>query len=185
LLLLASPLAAQATAPAIRLQFDPAKTVAEITLSATMHTVHGTFSVKRGAVNFDPDTGIVSGEVVFDATSGKTGIAGRDQKMHKDVLESQRYPDITFRPDHAEGHFAVGGVSTLNVHGLLAIHGAPHEVTFPVQINVNNDRWSATSSFTIPYVQWGMKNPSNFFLKVHDEVEVHTNAGGQLAGLTH
>jgi hypothetical protein len=33
-----------------------------------------------------------------DATSGDTGNTGRDHKMHQEILESQRYPEIIFTP---------------------------------------------------------------------------------------
>lgn len=181
--LLASSLAAQA-APAAQelvLQFDPAATGADITIVGNLHTVEGSFAFKRGGIHFDPATGATSGEVVFDATSGKTGNASRDKKMHKDVIASQRYPEIAFHPDHAEGTLAVAGASTLQVHGLFQIHGAEHEVTIPVQMNVHGDTWTAKASFVIPYTKWGMKNPSVLFLRVGDEVKVHFHASGTLA----
>jgi NADPH2:quinone reductase len=65
--------------PTIRLQFDPEKTTAPITLSATLHTVHGKFLLQHGEIKFDPGSGKISGEIVFDATSGKTGNEGRDR----------------------------------------------------------------------------------------------------------
>jgi len=33
---------------------------------------------------------------VFDATRAETGNQGRDRKMHEEVLESARYPEIVF-----------------------------------------------------------------------------------------
>ena len=72
---------------------------------------------------------------MFDATSGKTGNGSRDNKMHKDVIESPRYPEIVFRPDRADGKLAASGASTLQVHGMFVIHGAEHEVTFPVEVS--------------------------------------------------
>jgi hypothetical protein len=30
--------------------------------------------------------------------------------------------------------------------------------------------------FNVPYVEWGMKNPSNFVLKVKDTVEIEIKA---------
>ena len=73
-----------------------------------------------------------SGEIVFDATSGKTGNDSRDEKMHKDVIESGRFSEIAFRPDRADGTLAASGDSTLQVHGMFSIHGAEHEITIAV-----------------------------------------------------
>jgi len=180
--LLARSLAAQAV-PAARellLQLDPAKTGADITLAATLHSVAGSFLCKRGTIQYDPATGKADGEVVFDATSGRTGNDSRDKKMHKDVIESTRFPEIAFRPDRAEGTLVRSGESTLQVHGLFSIHGAEHEITIPVVMNVQGDSWTAMASFTIPYAKWGMKNPSAFLLRVSDEVKVQFHASGNL-----
>ena len=183
LLVAAAALAAaqQAAAPAsheLLLQLDPARSGADITLAGNLHTVKGTFLLKRGVIHFDPATGKASGEIAFDATSGKTGNSSRDHKMHKDVIESGRYPEIVFRPDRADGELAVSGVSTLQVHGMFTMHGAEHEVTFPVEMTFAGNAWNAKASFQIPYVHWGMKNPSVLFLRVDDVVQVRFHASG-------
>ena len=162
------------------LQLDPANADAEITLAASFHTVKGSFLFKRGAIHYDPATGKSGGEVVFDATSGRTGNDSRDKKMHKEVIESARFPEISFRPDRAEGTLASSGESTLQIHGLFSIHGSEHEVTIPVEMNVQGATWTARAWFTIPYVKWGMKNPSVLFLRVGDEVKVQFRAAGSL-----
>ena len=176
-------LAADAASPAqeLLLQLDPAKSGAEIILAANLHTVHGSFSLKHGAVRFNPATGKASGEIVFDATSGKTGNSSRDNKMHKDVIQSQRYPEIVFHPDRADGTLSTSGDSTLQVHGMFVIHGADHEVTVPVQVNLAGDAWTAKASFQVPYVKWGMKNPSVLFLRVGGTVQVQFHAAGSTA----
>ena len=183
LLLVAAVLAATqpAVAPAsheLLLQLDPARSGAEITLAGNLHTVKGTFLLKRGAIHFDPTTGKASGEIAFDATSGKTGNSSRDNKMHKDVIESGRYPEIVFHPVRADGELAASGASTLQVHGMFTMHGAEHEVTFPVEVNFAGSAWTAQASFQVPYVRWGMKNPSKLFLRVDDVVRVQFHASG-------
>lgn len=176
-------LAAQAPPPSqeLVLQLDPAKSGADIILAANLHTVHGSFSLKHGAIRFNPATGQANGEVVFDATSGKTGNTSRDNKMQKDVIQSQRYPEIVFHPDHADGTLSASGDSTLQVHGMFAIHGAEHEVIFPVQVSLSGNAWTARAAFQIPYVKWGMKNPSVLFLRVADTVQVQFHAAGSSA----
>jgi len=178
LFLASTALLAQPTSTA--LMVDPAKTSASITLDATLHTVHGKFLLRRGDLRFDPVNGKVSGEIVFDATSGKTANDGRDHKMHKDVLESAKFPDISFRPDRVEGKVSDSGTSTVQVHGQFGIHGTEHELTVSVEVHLERDHWKASTHFEVPYVQWGMKNPSNLFLHVGDSVKVEFVGEGAL-----
>ena len=49
-----------------------------------------------------------------------------------------------------------------------------------VQTSCNGDRLRATMAFDIPYVAWGMKDPSNFLLKVSKSVHMTIEAGGLL-----
>jgi polyisoprenoid-binding protein YceI len=170
--------AARAQPHEVDLNFVPAKTTVNFTLGDVLHTVHGSFDVKHGAVHFDPATNNVSGEILVDATSGHSGSDGRDKKMHKEVLESGRYPDIVFRPDRVEGQLAALGDSTVQVHGMFTIHGAEHEITIPVRVEMAPGRWTATSRFTVPYVKWGMKNPSTFVLRVDQSVGIDIQASG-------
>ena len=90
----------------IALQLDPAHTTVKISLGASLHTVHGTFQLKSGTLQLDTASGKVSGAIAVDAKSGETGNGSRDRKMHKDVLESERYSEILFRPDRLEGTVA-------------------------------------------------------------------------------
>jgi polyisoprenoid-binding protein YceI len=181
-ILLARWLVAQAPVPVheLQLQLDPARSAAGITLTGNFHTVEGSFALKHGAIRYDPATGKASGEIVFDATSGKTGNDGRDSKMHKSVIESARFPEIAFRPDHAQGTLAASGDSTLQVHGMFSIHGAEHEITVPVEVHVEGETWTAKAAFQVPYARWGMKNPSVLFLRVANFVDVQFRAGGNL-----
>src|SRR5262249_54960570 len=79
LILSAFPLAAQETI----LDLDPAHTEIHFSLGDVLHKVQGTFQLKRGTLRFDPATGKAGGEIVIDVTSGDTGNAGRDRRMHK------------------------------------------------------------------------------------------------------
>lgn len=162
----------------IALQCDPSQTVAKFTLGDTLHTVHGAFKAKGCEIQFDPSSGKIEGEILFDATSGQSGSESRDRKMHKEVLESARYPEIAFRPDRVEGHLASSGVSSLQVHGMFGIHGAEHEITVPVEVKLEPGHWSASAHFPVPYAKWGMKNPSVLFLRVGDTVEIEFDGMG-------
>jgi polyisoprenoid-binding protein YceI len=165
----------------IDLKLDPAKTIVRFSLDASLHTVHGTFQVKPGALQFNTASGQISGEILVDAKSGVTGNGMRDRKMHKDVLESERYPEISFLPDRIDGAVARQGKSSVNVQGMFRIHGVEREITVPAQVEMAADLWSAIVHFTIPYAKWGMKNPSTLFLRVNDSVEIELAVSGTVA----
>ena len=153
-------------------------------LGDVLHTVHGSFDVKRGAVHFDPATNKVSGEILVDATSGHSGSDMRDKKMHREVLESGHFPEIVFRPDRVEGQVAAQGASTIQVHGMFTIHGAEHEISVPVRVEMQQHQWTASSHFAVPYVSWGMKNPSTFVLRVNQSVDIDVRASNSSPALT-
>ena len=175
-LLAASPVLAQETV----LEFDPGQIQVNFTLGDILHTVHGTFKLKRGTVKFDPTTGHASGLVVVDATSGNSGSNARDHKMHKDVLESAQYPEITFAPQQVKGQVLPQGNFKVEVLGTFTLHGANHPLTLVVNAHLAGDQLTADTQFTIPYEAWGLKNPSTLFLRVNDTVDLAIHAVGQI-----
>jgi polyisoprenoid-binding protein YceI len=148
------------------------------TLGATAHDVHGEFDLKRGEIRIDPATSLVTGEIVADAASGRSGSDGRDSKMQKDVLESAKYPEIVFRPDRIDGFSIANGAFHASVHGVFSIHGSNHEMTIPVDAAVSANTWTATAKFKVPYVEWGLHDPSNFFLHVSKSVDIELTLAG-------
>jgi polyisoprenoid-binding protein YceI len=175
-LLLSTPLLAQETA----LELDPAQTQIHFTLDATLHTVHGTFKLKHSTVRFDPTTGKAGGLVVVDVTSGNTDNDGRDRKMHKDVLQSAQYPEATFVPAQVKGSVNPQGESQVEVQGVFKLHGGEHAITLTFIVQRSGDQLTARTSFVIPYQQWGLKNPSTFFLHVGERVDVEIQTAGRL-----
>jgi polyisoprenoid-binding protein YceI len=179
LILVLVVLALAASAAAQRsFQLDPSQTTVKFTLGDVLHTVHGTFRLKRGGLQFEPDSGKLSGEIVVDATSGESGSGMRDRKMHKEILESEHYPEIAFRPDRIEGAVSSQGTSAVKVHGMFSIHGVDREIMVPAEVEISANHWTATVHFTVPYAKWGMKNPSTLFLRVNDFVEIDLVASG-------
>jgi polyisoprenoid-binding protein YceI len=172
--------AVSATAQDTAFQLDPAQTSVKFTVGDVLHTVRGTFQLKRGSLELEPASGKISGEIVVDAGSGNSGSGMRDRKMNKEVLESNRYPEITFHPDRIEGAVSNQGKSSVRVHGMFNIHGVDREITVPAEVEMSANHWTATVHFTVPYAKWGMKNPSTLFLKVNDSVEIDLTVAGNL-----
>jgi len=166
------------------LELNPAKTEIAFMVDSTLHTVHGTFKLKRGSIRFDPETGKASGEIVIDVPSGTSGGGMRDKRMQKEILESAKYPEIVFSPKHVTGFVPGQASSTVQLAGTFTIHGASHELTLTVPYTANNTSVEAHTKFPIPFVEWGMKNPSNMFLKVDKVVQLSINAVGELQSAT-
>jgi polyisoprenoid-binding protein YceI len=165
----------------IGLELDPKHTTVDFALADVLHTVRGTFQLKRGALRLDPASGKLTGEIVVDAKSGQSGNGMRDRKMLREVLESDRYPEIVFRPDRVDGAVSLSGSSSVRVHGIFAIHGAEHELTVPAEVKMAPGYWNATLHFAVPYVLWGIKNPSTLFLRVSEAVDIDLAASGTLS----
>jgi polyisoprenoid-binding protein YceI len=173
-----------ASAQQVQVTLDPAQTKVNWVLGDVLHTVEGTFKLKSGSIVFDPKTGDASGQIVVDAKSGESGNDKRDAKMHKEVLESARFPEIIFLPKHVTGNLPAQGSSTLQVQGVFRIHGGDHDLTLSVPVQVDGSRATATMKFVVPYEAWGMKNPSVLFLKVENKVEINISAVGNIATAT-
>jgi polyisoprenoid-binding protein YceI len=162
------------------IQIDSAQTKIEFSLGGTMHTVHGKFSLKSSSIRFDPSTGKIGGTIVVDATSGESGNGGRDGRMHREILESAKFPEIVFTPLQMTGAVAAEGPSKVEVSGRFRLHGQDHEVTLPIEVKADGKNLQITTHIDIPYVQWGLKNPSNFFLRVADKVGIDIEATGRV-----
>src|SRR5579862_5164581 len=160
---------------------DPSKSSIEFTLGASLHTVHGTFKLKRGEIHFDPAKGTATGAMVVDALSGESGNEGRDKKMHQEILDSPKFSEIVFIPSRIQGTIAPQGTSQVTVSGVMKLHGQDHDMalTFAVQPGTPGQA-HAISKFSVPYVKWGLKNPSTFLLRVTDSVDIDVHASGQL-----
>jgi polyisoprenoid-binding protein YceI len=180
ILLMQSLWAADLTAQQRTLELDPAKTQIHYVLGATAHTVHGIFQMRSGVINFDPATGAASGSIIVDAASGNSGTEGRDKKMDKDVLQTERYSEIVFYPKKVIGNVPSQGASQIQVQGVFRLHGSDHDLTLMIPVQVNGREVTANTQFVVPYVEWGLKDPSTLFLRVAKEVKISIDTNGTL-----
>ena len=167
------------TPAGIVLSLDPERSKVHYTVDSTLHAVHGTFNEKSGTLTVDPAGGPATGEVVVYATSGDSGNRSRDERMHKEILETRKYPDATFRPTQLEGPVAITGASDVKVRGMISLHGQDHEIVAAVHAEMASDHWKATAKFDVPYIQWGIRDPSNWLLKVKPVVNVELDMAGE------
>ncbi len=162
------------------LTLDPQKTEVTFTLDSALHTVEGRFYLQSGEVRFDPATGAASGLLRFDARRGETGNSSRDRKMHGKVLESDSYPWIELVPDHFAGTLPEQGRSEVKLSGSFLLHGERHPMTLTATLEVAGSQLTAKTDFKVPYIEWGLADPSILFLKVDREVQVAVTAHGSL-----
>jgi polyisoprenoid-binding protein YceI len=163
----------------IEIHFDPASTQIRFKVGSMLRDVRGSFQFKGGALAIDPDSTLAQGELLVDATTGRTGNAARDKELQEDVLESKRYPSIFFHAEHLRGQIPkTDGSSDVIAEGMLNIHGADHPLQMKVHLVRVGNSLSATSHFTVPYVEWGMKNPRGSFLHLSKTAQVDVSAKG-------
>ena len=175
LLVLTASAFARKSAP-IDISLDPASTQIHWTLNTTLHNVHGTFKLKSGSFRIDPATGDASGQIVIDATSGESGDSSRDNRMHSAVLESPKYPTITFRPTHVSGKIDLAATGPVTVSGILNLHGQDHPIEITVNLHPQAPGVVLSTHFTVPFVAWGLKDPSVAFLRTEKEVTLDVDA---------
>ena len=178
--ILVLPLSHPGNAQEVGLELNSAQTQIKFTLGDVLHTVHGTFALKPSRLRFNPTTGQTSGTVVVESFSGQSGNQSRDKKMHKEILESNAYPEITFTPIRFRGPLALQGDSDVDVTGIFKLHGIDHEITLKTHLHITGDQLIADMQFPVPYVKWGLRNPSTFILRVSDTVNIDLHATGRL-----
>ena len=157
---------------------DPAASEVQFALGASDGPVKGSFHVTSGEFTFDPATGAMTGTVTVDAASGDSGKKNRDKKMTNDQMKAQTYPAVTFAPAKFSGQVKDSGDSTGQVDGSFTLIGQVHPITIPMTVHREGDRFTATGSFAVPYVSWGMKDPSWFVMKVDKEVKIDLKLSG-------
>lgn len=150
-------------------------------LGGSGHHVQGTFHVQKGSIEFDPNAKKIAGSVIVAAGSGNSGEPSRDKNMNTNVLDTAHFAEVTFAPNSYQGAIATSGDSTIQVAGVFTLHGTPHDLTLPMQIHIDGTNLTAKGHFTVPYVKWGLKDPSIFVLKVAKEVDIDLTLSGQMA----
>lgn len=171
---------AQDTPSTLTLHFDPAATTIHWTLKDVLHTVRGTFLLKSGLMTLNEKTGVAEGEIIVETASGESGNGARDHRMAKDVLESAKYPEAIFHPQKVTGVVRDGKTQNVTVEGTFTIHGADHPLFLQVTTTQNGTTLTTKTSFDVPYVAWGMKDPSTLILRVGKTVQVDVDARANL-----
>jgi polyisoprenoid-binding protein YceI len=173
--------AAQTATHEIALTLDPAQTKVHFMVDSTLHAVHGSLALKTGSLQFDPQTGKASGAIVVNVLTADTGNSSRDQRLHKEILETWKFAEATLRPSQIDGQVSLTAPSDFKVKGVITLHGTDHELVADVHSEFSGDHWKGTAKFDVPYTKWGIKDPSNFFLHVKPIVNVDLELAGTIS----
>lgn len=184
LAVLASAAPASAETRSGRLELDPRHTVVTFHVAGTLHDVHGTFTRAAGALTVDPASGAANGTVVVEAASGESGNASRDARMTSTILEAERFPEIRFRAERVEGGERPDGTFHGTLFGILTLRGEDHDVAVDVEGRRTGDAIAARARFAVPYVAWGLPDPSLLFLTVAKTVDIDVTTEGRVTWTT-
>jgi hypothetical protein len=160
---------------------NPDSSQVKMTLNTTREIVNGTFHVQSGSIEFDRGTPDMSGSVVILAGSGKTGNDSRDKRMYKEILQVQQHAAVSFEPKTYTGSIAPSGDSNLSVAGIFTLLGTPHQITIPIAIHIEGTAATAKAHFVVPYIQWGLKDPSFLIWKAEKDVAIDLVLTGQIS----
>ncbi len=152
-----------------------------MTLNTSHEVVNGTFHIQSGRIEFDREAPRMSGSVIVLAGSGKTGNDSRDKKMNRDILEVEQHATVSFEPKTYAGAIAPSGESTIQVTGIFTLLGTPHEITVPIQVHLEEGSATAKAHFAVPYVDWGLKNPSFLIWKAENDVAIDLHLVGTIS----
>ena len=160
---------------------SPDASEVKIQLNTTHEVVHGVFHVRSGTIEYDPRQPTMSGLITVAAAGGTTGNGSRDKRMSKDILKADKFTTITFAPKTYSGTIKASGDSTIQVNGVFTLLGSPHDLTIPMQVHLDSSSALASAEFVVPYIQWGLKNPSFLIWKAEENVTVYVSLHGQLS----
>jgi polyisoprenoid-binding protein YceI len=160
---------------------NPDASEVKMTLNTTREVVNGTFHIQSGSIEFDRNAPRMSGSVIVAAGSGKTGNGTRDKRMNKEILQVEQHTTVSFEPKSYAGAIIPSGDSTIQVTGIFNLLGTPHEITIPVLVHLEAATATAKAHLSIPYIQWGLKDPSLFIWKADKDVAIDLSLTGQIS----
>jgi len=190
-LVLAS-IAAPASAAPLEFDFKDPKGVNNVVFKtdAPLESINGTATGISGKVTFDPvNPGAVKGKIVVQSSSLHLGNPMQKEHLHGDKwLDVAKYPEITFEVEGANNVKTQGDVTTAEVTGKMALHGATKTVTVPVKMTFLKDKLKARTgkegdllviraAFKIKRSDFGI-NPGQMEDKVSDEIELNLSIAG-------
>jgi polyisoprenoid-binding protein YceI len=130
--------------------------------------VTGTLTLTQSASGYS----VTAASFSVDVSKLSSDQARRDQRIHSQGLESDRYPTATFRlatPIALPSDAASGQTINVSAIGALTLHGVTKTVTIPMAARLTGSKIELVGSITFPFSQFGMTAPSiGGFVSVQD-----------------
>lgn len=152
------------------------KSMAEFHAEDSYDSFDGKTNVLTGTIVADPakpSTATVN--LTVDMTSLETGVALRNREMGELYLESDKFPNTTFKSVGVEGPQSIepNQPADIKVTGDFTLHGVTKRLTLPVRVVLIPDgRIHATSMFRVKLPDFGIHVPQNILVTVEDQVPV-------------
>jgi polyisoprenoid-binding protein YceI len=148
--------------------------------------IDGKTSDVSGTIFFDPKSPSRSeiAPITVNLTSLDSGIDLRDQRLHNEFLESNKFPTATFTTTRLEGlpstPYNDGDDLDFKVVGNLTLHGVTKMVTFDASGNVTGGTLTATAKTNATLTDFGMTVPDLLnFIKAENKVGIELSLTAQ------
>jgi polyisoprenoid-binding protein YceI len=121
--------------------------------------VTGTLTLTQSASGYT----LAAASISVDVSTLTSDRAQRDQRIHNQGLESNRYPTATFKltsPIALPAEAATGQTIHVSATGDLTIHGVTKTVTIPIDALLSGAQIQLVGSVSFPFSDFGMTPPS-------------------------
>lgn len=96
-----------------------------------------------------------------------------EKKMREEVLETSRYPEITYESTTITSSKLFGSQYRVTINGKLSLHGMTRDHTVTAQVIVSEDRLRASGELTLRQTDYGIKlvSAAGGTIKLKDELK--------------
>ena len=130
--------------------------------------VTGTLTLAQTANGYS----VTAASVAVDVSKLTSDRPMRDQRIHSQGLQSNRYPTATFQlatPIALPADAAGGQTVHVSATGALTMHGVTKTVTIPIDARLDGSKIELVGSITFPFSEFAMTPPSiGGFVTVQD-----------------
>jgi polyisoprenoid-binding protein YceI len=121
--------------------------------------ITGTLTLSQAAGGYT----VTAANFTVDVSKLTSDQSRRDQRIHSQGLESDRYPTATFKltaPIALTTDAANGQTVHVSASGDLTIHGETKSVTIPIDARLTGSKIELVGSITFPFSDFGITPPS-------------------------